>query len=142
MFDYLLQFYWPTGQVSSKRKTRRHTRRVLLSGVLPQKRIILQLIVIVGPFVVLAFSGAAVAREKLTDRRNIIFDHLGAEEGIQATVTNIVQDSEGFIWVGTQEGLYRYDGYSFRPSIMSTTIPIRCRTTPSGAFARMPVGCG
>lgn len=27
----------------------------------------------------------------------------------------IGQDKKGFIWFGTQEGLFRYDGYSFRP---------------------------
>jgi signal transduction histidine kinase/ligand-binding sensor domain-containing protein/CheY-like chemotaxis protein len=28
-------------------------------------------------------------------------------------ITQIEQDSLGFIWIGTQEGLYRYDGYEF-----------------------------
>ncbi len=31
----------------------------------------------------------------------------------QASVTCIMQDRDGFIWVGTQDGLSRYDGYSF-----------------------------
>lgn len=29
-------------------------------------------------------------------------------------VTDIKQDKTGFLWVGTNEGLYRYDGYSFK----------------------------
>lgn len=115
MFENLLRFYWPFGQRRLKRKTRRQNRRVFLCGPRWQKRISLQLITIVGVCVVLPIiSSVATAREKLTDKRSIIFDQLGAEQGIQATVTNIVQDDEGFIWIGTQEGLYRYDGYNFK----------------------------
>src|ERR1700722_8612102 len=29
-------------------------------------------------------------------------------------ITNILQDKNGFIWVGTGEGVFRYDGYSFK----------------------------
>lgn len=32
----------------------------------------------------------------------------------QSTVNSIVQDDKGFIWIGTQDGLNRYDGYSFK----------------------------
>ena len=31
----------------------------------------------------------------------------------QSTVTAIVQDRQGNIWLGTQDGLNRYDGYGF-----------------------------
>jgi signal transduction histidine kinase/ligand-binding sensor domain-containing protein/DNA-binding response OmpR family regulator/HPt (histidine-containing phosphotransfer) domain-containing protein len=33
----------------------------------------------------------------------------------QATITAIVQDHTGYLWIGTQEGLNRYDGYEFIP---------------------------
>lgn len=36
-----------------------------------------------------------------------------AEDLARAPVTAILQDRIGFIWLGTAEGLYRYDGYSF-----------------------------
>src|SRR6478735_6592141 len=46
---------------------------------------------------------------------NIPFVRLSLEDGLsQARVGAIVQDSEGFIWLGTQEGLNRYDGYTFQ----------------------------
>jgi ligand-binding sensor domain-containing protein/signal transduction histidine kinase len=47
--------------------------------------------------------------------QNINFEHLSAEQGLsQASVTCIDQDSTGFIWLGTYDGINRYDGYSFK----------------------------
>ncbi|NIM96438.1 MAG: response regulator [Anaerolineales bacterium] len=47
--------------------------------------------------------------------RNINFEHLSLEEGLsQSVVTSILQDSQGFMWFGTQDGLNRYDGYEFK----------------------------
>ena len=49
--------------------------------------------------------------------------------GIQ--VNDIKQDSLGFLWIGTNEGLYRYDGYNlklYEPhtySIGSSIIPLK-----------------
>ena len=31
----------------------------------------------------------------------------------QATITKIVQTSDGYLWLGTQSGLYRFDGIRF-----------------------------
>jgi ligand-binding sensor domain-containing protein len=42
------------------------------------------------------------------------FDYIGAEQGMpQGTAMAIMQDSKGFIWIGTYDGLSRHDGYSF-----------------------------
>jgi diguanylate cyclase (GGDEF)-like protein len=47
--------------------------------------------------------------------RPIRFDHLSLEEGLsQATVQDVLQDSRGYIWLATEEGLNRYDGLSFK----------------------------
>lgn len=52
--------------------------------------------------------------QRLADQRNIIFDRIGSEQGLsQGIVTAIAQDLDGFVWVGTQEGLNRFDGYRF-----------------------------
>ncbi len=43
------------------------------------------------------------------------FEHLSLKHGLSQSVPNdIYQDREGFLWVATQDGLNRYDGYSFR----------------------------
>jgi signal transduction histidine kinase/ligand-binding sensor domain-containing protein/CheY-like chemotaxis protein len=45
---------------------------------------------------------------------NIRFDHYSLEEGLsQSVVMAILQDSQGFMWFGTQDGLNRFDGYEF-----------------------------
>ena len=42
------------------------------------------------------------------------FKKLGLENGLsQNRIFSIIQDSKGFIWVGTEDGLNRYDGYEF-----------------------------
>jgi signal transduction histidine kinase/ligand-binding sensor domain-containing protein len=45
--------------------------------------------------------------------RSILFDRLSINQGISADeIFNIYQDSRGFIWLSTFEGLYKYDGYN------------------------------
>jgi ligand-binding sensor domain-containing protein/signal transduction histidine kinase len=40
------------------------------------------------------------------------FEHLGVEQGLtQESVTSMVQDRQGYMWLGTQAGLNRFDGY-------------------------------
>lgn len=44
----------------------------------------------------------------------IRFEHIGTEQGLsQSNVICILQDSRGFMWFGTREGLNKYDGYTF-----------------------------
>ncbi|MBN1304238.1 MAG: GAF domain-containing protein [Anaerolineales bacterium] len=45
----------------------------------------------------------------------IHFTHLGLDEGLsQSVVYAILQDSNGFMWFGTEDGLNRYNGYEFQ----------------------------
>ena len=42
------------------------------------------------------------------------FDRLSIEDGLsQASPQALYQDSKGFIWIGTRDGLNRFDGYRF-----------------------------
>ncbi len=45
---------------------------------------------------------------------NIRFEHLGVAEGLsQESIEVVYQDRQGFLWIGTQEGLNKYDGIGF-----------------------------
>jgi ligand-binding sensor domain-containing protein len=64
----------------------------------------------------LAFAGSAHSSEKPEVRlHEARFVRLSTGEGLsQDTVYTIVQDRQRFVWFGTEEGLNRYDGYSFK----------------------------
>jgi signal transduction histidine kinase/ligand-binding sensor domain-containing protein len=57
----------------------------------------------------------ALPAQWLNSERPLKFEHLSTAQGLsQSTVLCILQDRQGFMWFGTQDGLNRYDGYEFR----------------------------
>ncbi len=57
------------------------------------------------PFFFIANSQAQVLRA----------EHYTIEHGLSQTSVNcLIQDSRGFIWIGTQDGLNKFDGYNFK----------------------------
>lgn len=49
------------------------------------------------------------------DESNYLFRHYQVENGLSDNmVTGCVQDKNGYIWIGTRDGLNRFDGYTFK----------------------------
>jgi ligand-binding sensor domain-containing protein len=69
------------------------------------------------------------------------FERLGLEDGLsEAQIHALVQDSQGFLWIGTSDGLNKYDGYTFtiyrhdptKPTSLSTNVIYAIREDPEG----------
>jgi len=46
---------------------------------------------------------------------DIRFEHLTVERGLSNfSIIDIIQDQQGFLWISTEDGLNKYDGYKFR----------------------------
>lgn len=55
-----------------------------------------------------------IAIARIAGAQSYFFSSLTTNDGLPANaVTSIVQDNRNFIWIGTTNGLTRYDGYSF-----------------------------
>ncbi|UYZ63099.1 two-component regulator propeller domain-containing protein [Hymenobacter weizhouensis] len=56
--------------------------------------------------------------------QNYTFGHLSVDEGLtNSSVTSICQDSRGFMWFGTFQGLNKYDGYRITPYVANPQNP-------------------
>jgi signal transduction histidine kinase/ligand-binding sensor domain-containing protein/CheY-like chemotaxis protein len=76
--------------------------------------------------IVLALAINAAAQE-------YSFRFYGPAEGLQnPAVLSLAQDRQGFIWTGTEGGLYRYDGTRFR--LMGQEEGLPCSTEVHGLF--------
>lgn len=42
-------------------------------------------------------------------------DSWGSDKGLAGEVHAIAQTEDGYLWIGTEKGLFRFDGFSFRP---------------------------
>jgi len=66
-------------------------------------------------FSILCLCSFCVSTVNSQIRTRIKFNHLSNEDGLSSSsIQAIIQDKEGFIWFGTEDGLNRYDGYQFR----------------------------
>lgn len=79
-----------------------------------QRRLWLRLLLLV------VWLGAMVG--PLLAQPPMVFHHLTTKEGLSnGSVNALLKDSYGYLWVGTQYGLNRYDGYGFRVSTTATS---------------------
>lgn len=53
--------------------------------------------------------------QTIAQTKKLRFDHITTENGLSDNyVTHIFQDKKGFIWISTQDGINRFDGYTFK----------------------------
>jgi ligand-binding sensor domain-containing protein/two-component sensor histidine kinase len=63
-------------------------------------------------FLHVAFSVFPVFSQTLNEKKA---EHLGLKDGLaDASITSICQDEDGFLWIGTTNGLSKYDGVEFQ----------------------------
>lgn len=81
---------------------------------MPISRGIMLLLVIICCICYTNISIAQNIHTNPPERGKVEFTRLGIDEGLSLGGVNcITQDRYGFLWVGTQDGLNRYDGYAF-----------------------------
>lgn len=55
--------------------------------------------------------------------QHLKFNHYNDKNGLSHnSVRHIIQDRQGFLWLGTFSGLNRFDGYQFKPDLLSSTL--------------------
>jgi ligand-binding sensor domain-containing protein len=71
-------------------------------------------------FFLFLLSSGLFAQKESSDRHapaplSIEVEHLTIRHGLsQSSVNFVIQDKKGFLWVGTEDGLNRFDGYGFK----------------------------
>jgi hypothetical protein len=82
-------------------------------------------------------DGSAAFDLSLAPGSSIQFEHLTIEDGLsQNAGLAIFQDSQAFLWVGSQDELNRYDDYTSKSSGTIRKISIRLVTTASSPLQR------
>ena len=65
-------------------------------------------------FLLLATANVQFPNTSLAQQNELLFKHLSIEQGLsQSIVEDIWQDRKGFLWFVTEDGLNKFDGYSF-----------------------------
>jgi signal transduction histidine kinase/ligand-binding sensor domain-containing protein/DNA-binding response OmpR family regulator len=63
-----------------------------------------------------------VTFQSIIGQSSYIFHHLETSDGLSNnSVRTIMKDSYGFLWIGTESGLNRYDGYGFKVYTMGAS---------------------
>src|ERR1700733_6544755 len=68
--------------------------------------------------------GCLALLPSLCNAQRYTFRGYGQSEGLSnLTPTCMLQDREGFIWIATQNGIFRYDGFHFEPFSLNSGLP-------------------
>ena len=87
----------------------------------------------------LAFLISSTALYSQVDE--IQFEKISIESGLsQSTILSMYQDSRGFLWFGTFEGLNRFDGYSFKVFKTDPKDPLSLSSNNIGSILEDHVG--
>jgi len=64
---------------------------------------------------VIVILAAAMPMRGNAQTENLWFERIGFDQGLaNEIITSLLQDSKGYMWIGTVSGLFKYDGYSFK----------------------------
>lgn len=67
-----------------------------------------------GAFLLALSMAAAASGETATPVQTARFSNYSVDHGLsQSSVTALMQDQQGYLWIGTEDGLNRFDGYEF-----------------------------
>ncbi|WP_446745061.1 two-component regulator propeller domain-containing protein [Silvibacterium acidisoli] len=93
-------------------------RQHLLSRLLPAAALLF--LAVIG-----SAGGQAAPPRRWESFADTAFQHVAEDAGLPnaAIPTSIVQDGSGFLWVGSQHGLTRWDGYSFHGYVADAGLP-------------------
>jgi diguanylate cyclase (GGDEF)-like protein len=88
-----------------------------------------------GAVTLLAACAAMLSASAFAGQPAMSFARLGAAQGLsQGAIMSILQDQRGFLWLGTEDGLNRYDGSELRHYLHKRTDPA---SVPSNYIAAL-----
>ncbi|RZM37124.1 MAG: GGDEF domain-containing protein [Sphingomonas sp.] len=80
--------------------------------------------VLAGGLILGVANGSADAAERWSSLASTVFRNYDRDQGMpHPVVTALAQGHDGFIWVGTQGGLTRWDGYRFKGYVADPSVP-------------------
>jgi len=89
----------------------RHLKRISI-------KIMPKILLFICVYFIFSFGATAIEAEKTESNFDLLLNYTnyGVADGLsQDSVTSIVEDDQGYVWIGTINGLNRFDGNVFKP---------------------------
>jgi serine phosphatase RsbU (regulator of sigma subunit)/ligand-binding sensor domain-containing protein len=65
--------------------------------------------------IIFLFTSFLTISPSISAQENFVFENFSIPQGLSnPTINTIIEDKYGFLWLGTNDGLSRYDGYEFK----------------------------